>query len=211
MVWEWGMAGSGERGSPCEPGDVSGRHRLLPPPSHPSGGAGDRPGGAAPPALSRSRKRGEIPSANPSRSCEWKRMDPPPSREADPGLSSLRILGVPALGPLCAPLPADTSQDTPAQGKPAGRCGELGWKGQRDSRAQRDPAVTATPARVNQSSCDAFQRHFPKQTSHLFTGLQWSQNATKPPPPPPSQRPGTALHREVAEHHHGSAELRGNF
>lgn len=157
------MAGSGERGSPCEPGDVSGRHRLLRPPSHPSGGAGDGQGGAAPPALSRSRKKGEIPSANPSRSCEWKRMDPPPSREADPGLSSLRILGVPALGPLCAPLPADTSQDTPAQGKPAGRCGEHGWKDRGTAPRRGTPLWLPPPPGLTKALVTPFRDIFPNK------------------------------------------------
>lgn len=120
--------------APCEPGDVSGRHRLLPPPFPPVWGSGDAQGaavpGPAPPALPCSSKGGESRASSPGGALRGEGMNPPPSRGTDPELSSVGSLGVPALGPPCTPLPTDTCQDTPAPGEPTGRCGQRSWEGQ---------------------------------------------------------------------------------
>lgn len=147
--------------APCEPGDVSGWHRLLPPPSHPHLGVwgwtgGCCPSSPAPPALPRSSKRGEIPSANPAMGGR----DEPPALLGDP----------PIWGALESPL-CDPPAHRHVSGHPSARKthGTL-WGTQLEGTVGQppppqpltgDPAVAATPG-LTKGSCHVFRRHFPQ-------------------------------------------------
>lgn len=153
VVWEWGMAGNGGRGSlrassrplPTFLGvwGWTGGCCLLQPSPDPAKGGKSRTGNPA----------------------HWgEEMNPPPSWGTDPGPSS----------PLWDP---QTRLRTPqSKENPPGHCGEH-W-GQRDShppQRHRGPCCGCHPRPgLTKSPGHAFQRHFPKQTSHLFTGRQSS-------------------------------------
>lgn len=172
VLWEWGMAGSGGRTS------LRARRRLgmaspSPGPFPPVWGHGQ--GGAAPPALPWSSKRGKSRAPTPPGAMREEGCTPSP-----PGG---QFLDLPLCGALESPL-WDPSALKHLSGHPSTRepHGTL-WRAQLAgtaprrgtvSRSQGTPLWLPPPPRLIQSSCHAFQRHFPKQTSRLFTGRQWS-------------------------------------
>lgn len=134
-------------------------------------GQGMLPCPSSPPLVQQ--KRGN-PERHPC--CAWGGMNSLPSWGMDPGPSSLGSFGVPSLGLPCpqARLRTPQHKENPrdAVGNTAGRdSGTVPTT----TAAHRGPCCGCHPRPgLTKGSCHAFRRHFPKQTSHLFTGRQWS-------------------------------------
>lgn len=173
MVWERGtrLPASQETSR-----DGIASSRPLPTPIW---GSGDGQGGAAPPALPLQ------PSPGPAKGGKSRA----PTLLWGEGMNLLPSWGTLLSGepwsPLSAtPLPTDTSQDTPAQGKPTGRCGEHSWKRQWDSphhhsRSQGTLLWLPPPPRLNQRLLSRLSETLSPNKRHICL-----QNGSGPKMPP---------------------------